>query len=119
MPIETDAIQGWHAHVYYDPATTRAVAAALREQVGARFTAVLGRWHDTKVGPHTQAMYQIKFDNAAFPTLVPFLALNRAGLDILVHPETGDEYADHTAHALWLGHPLEIDGAALRRGPAG
>lgn len=120
MPASIDSIHGWHAHVYYDPATTRAVAARLREAVDAAFPdAVLGRWHDATVGPHTQAMYQIKFDNDLFPTLVPFLALNREGLDVLVHPETGDEYADHTAHALWLGNRLAIDGSVLRRHAVG
>ena len=40
-------ITGWHAHVYYDPATTRAAAEALREGIAAGFPgAVLGRWHD-------------------------------------------------------------------------
>jgi DOPA 4,5-dioxygenase len=30
---------------------------------------------------------------------------------VLVHPESGDEVADHTAHALWLGNrlPLRLD----------
>ncbi len=114
MPQEIDIIDGWHAHVYYDPASTRETAVALRDLVGARFDVVLGRWHDVTVGPHTQAMYQIKFDNALFPTLVPFLALNRSGLDILVHPNTADAYADHLEHALWLGNRLAINGAALR-----
>jgi len=37
--------------------------------------------------------------------------LNRSELTILVHPETGDEYADHLQHALWLGAvlPLRLD----------
>ncbi len=52
MPTETTAIRSWHAHVYYDPAATRDLAAELREQVAARFpAALLGRWHDVKVGP--------------------------------------------------------------------
>jgi DOPA 4,5-dioxygenase len=115
MPQEIEAIDGWHAHVYYDPATTRDTAALLRDQVGARFTVELGRWHDVNVGPHTQAMYQIKFENDQFPTVVPFLALNRMGLDILVHPNTADAYADHLEHALWLGNRLAINGSVLRR----
>ena len=32
------------------------------------------------------------------------------GLNILVHPMTGDDVADHTANPLWLGEPLPIDG---------
>jgi len=40
--------------------------------------------------------------------------LNREGLDVLVHPETGDDVADHMVHALWLGKKLELDIEALR-----
>jgi len=120
MAVSIETIHGWHAHVYYDPTATRAVAEQLRAEVAARYpAAVLGRWHDAHVGPHTQSMYQIRFENDLFATLVPFLALNRAGLDILVHPESGDEYADHLEHALWLGNRLAIDGWVLRRGTAG
>lgn len=110
----TTGITGWHAHVYYDPATTRAVAAALREAIAAGFPdAVLGRWHDLPVGPHPGAMYQVAFAPALFPTLAPFLALNRQGLTILLHPETGRQRADHTAHALWMGAVLPLDVSVL------
>lgn len=35
--------------------------------------------------------------------------LNREGLDILVHPETGDAVADHAVHSLWLGEKLDLN----------
>jgi aromatic ring-cleaving dioxygenase len=34
--------------------------------------------------------------------------LNRDGLTVLLHPETGDDYRDHTAHAAWLGGALKL-----------
>jgi aromatic ring-cleaving dioxygenase len=111
-PAETDAIRGWHAHVYYTP-ETRDQAAALRDWVGARFTTQLGRWHDVPVGPHPQAMYQLAFARDMFPTLVPFLALNRSGLTILVHPNTARPKDDHLLHALWLGAVLPLDASVL------
>jgi aromatic ring-cleaving dioxygenase len=84
-------VTGYHAHVYYDPAATRESAALLRDRVAERFpAALLGRWHDVPVGPHPRAMFQIAFPVALFPTLVPWLMLNRAGLTVLVHPESGD-----------------------------
>ena len=112
---ERDAagISGWHAHIYYDPAS-RARAETLRERIGARFAARLGRWHDQPVGPHPQAMYQVAFAPAELATLIPWLALNRDGLDVLVHPETGDDVADHTDHAIWLGTRLPLDVDFLR-----
>ena len=35
--------------------------------------------------------------------------VNREGLDILVHPETGDSVRDHLVHALWLGKKLKVN----------
>jgi aromatic ring-cleaving dioxygenase len=37
--------------------------------------------------------------------------LNRYGLTVLLHPDTGDAYADHTDRAAWLGGvlPLKLD----------
>jgi DOPA 4,5-dioxygenase len=112
-PADPAAIEGWHAHVYFTP-ETRDHAATLRDWVGERFNVTLGRWHEGKVGPHPQAMYQIAFDNDVFPALVPFLSLNRLGLTILVHPNTKRERDDHLKHALWLGAVLPLDANALR-----
>jgi DOPA 4,5-dioxygenase len=53
-------------------------------------------------------MYQVAFAPAEFPRLVPWLMLNRRGLDILLHPGTGDDLADHTRHAAWLGERLPL-----------
>lgn len=112
-PRDANAIHAWHAHVYFDP-DDRGPALRLREQIGARFpAAVLGRWHAVPVGPHPRAMYQIGFDPALFPTLVPFLALNRTGLTVLVHPESGRPKDDHLKHALWLGEVLALNADIL------
>ena len=109
-PADPARITGYHAHVYYDPhdAQSRAAAMRLRQQVGERYTTVLGRWHDEAVGPHPISMFQIAFEADEFPRLVPFLMLNRAGLRILVHPNTGNGYRDHAIHALWLGEPVKL-----------
>ncbi len=117
-PIEVAVIHDWHAHIYYDQGT-RQHASELRDWVGSRFTAQLGRWHDVPVGPHPQAMYQIAFANEFFPTLVPFLALNRMGLTILVHPNTAYPKDDHLLHALWLGTVLPLDASVLPETEAG
>ncbi len=110
-------IRSYHAHIYYRP-ETRPAAERLREAIGAQFDVELGRWHDEPVGPHPTAMYQVAFPVAEFPRLVPWLMLNRGGLDVLVHPQTEDAYDDHAIHALWLGSklPLRLDGLRRSRG---
>jgi DOPA 4,5-dioxygenase len=111
-PADVTIIRHYHAHIYYDPASSRDRAAHLRERVAAAFPdAALGRWHDAPVGPHPQSMYQIAFPTTLLATLLPWLMLNRDGLTILLHPGTGDAYADHTDHAVWFGGvlPLRLD----------
>jgi aromatic ring-cleaving dioxygenase len=111
-PTETTVIDSYHAHIYYDPAT-RDAAAKLREWVERRFNVRMGSWHDVPVGPHTQAMYQIAFETDLFPTLVPVLMLNRQGLTVLVHPETGRPRDDHLVRSIWMGEVLAINSEVL------
>jgi DOPA 4,5-dioxygenase len=107
------AIHGWHAHVYYDTAT-RPVAEAVRAGLAEHFpAALLGRWHDAPIGPHTRGMFQVAFAPDLLPNLLPWLMLNRDGLAVLVHPETGHELADHMMHAAWLGEILALNTGVL------
>ncbi len=53
-------------------------------------------------------MYQIAFPSGMLGSFLPWLMLNRDGLTILLHPETGDDYLDHTAHAVWFGAVLPL-----------
>ena len=115
---DPSSIVEYHAHVYYDARTTRDRAERLRTRVAAEFPrAKLGRWHDELVGPHTQSMYQIAFPASELASFLPWLMLNRDGLSILLHPETGDDYRDHSAHAAWLGSalPLRLDVFSAQR----
>ncbi|HUY18579.1 MAG TPA: DOPA 4,5-dioxygenase family protein [Candidatus Binataceae bacterium] len=107
-PVDAAAkITGYHAHIYYDEGT-RATAAWLREQIERNFTVTMGRWREEPVGPHPQSMYQVAFESAEFARIVPWLMINRRGLVILVHPNTGDAYTDHATNALWLGEKLAL-----------
>ncbi len=112
-PKEIGAIKDYHAHVYYD-AATKEPAALLRRWVEDRFVMRMGSWHDEPVGPHVQAMYQIAFAPELFPTLVPFLMMNRMGLTVLVHPQSGRPRDDHTVNAMWLGEVLPVKTEVLR-----
>ena len=112
-PAQIEIIDSYHAHIYYDPATTKDVAAKLRQWVEESFTAQMGRWHDVPVGPHPQAMFQILFGAELFPTLVPFLMLNRMGLTVLVHPETGRPRDDHLLNPIWMGAVLKLNADIL------
>jgi aromatic ring-cleaving dioxygenase len=113
MPVDPTRITDYHMHVYYDP-QDRDRAAQLRALVEERFTVRMGRWHDVPVGPHPTAMYQIQFMPDQFPTLVPFVMLNRQGLTVLLHPQSGRPRDDHTLHATWMGEVLPLKTETLK-----
>ena len=101
-------IASFHAHIYFDGPQQRETAMALREAIALRFRVAVGGVHERLVGPHARPMYQVSFEVSLFATLVAWLMLNRQGLAVLVHPNTGRQLSDHTAHALWLGEVLPI-----------
>jgi DOPA 4,5-dioxygenase len=113
-PKDPALIRDYHAHIYYD-AASKDRAALLRGWVEQRFPMVrMGSWHDQPVGPHVQAMYQIAFTPDVLPALAPFLMLNRMGLTVLLHPQSGRPRDDHTLHAVWMGQVLPVKTEVLR-----
>ena len=107
MNHPSSQINGYHAHVYYDPAT-RPVAEKLAEAVTGNFAVTLGGFFDKPVGPHPVANLQLIFTPAEFANVVPWLMLNRGGLDVLIHPLTDDSVRDHDTDAAWLGTPVTL-----------
>jgi len=114
-PKDIAAIEDYHVHIYYDPAS-KDRAALLRRWVEEQYPGQMrmGSWHDEPVGPHVQAMYQIAFSPELLPRLVPFLMLNRMGLTILLHPQSGRPRDDHTLNAVWMGAVLPVKTDVLR-----
>jgi len=102
-------IEGYHAHVYYD-ASTLAQARELCEEAARLFPVTMGRLHQKPVGPHPDWSCQLAFGPEVLSGLLPWLALNRRGLVVFMHPLTGDELADHRDHAIWMGavRPLDL-----------
>lgn len=107
-------IQGWHAHVYFDTETVPA-AEKVRQAVTDQFDIRMGRWHEKLVGPHPRWSYQIGFRPDQFAEIMSWLALNRRGLTVFIHPETGDDLIDHTRHTIWMGEMLDLNLEMFRR----
>lgn len=75
-----------------------------------KFDVPVGRKHQQPVGPHPMWSCQITLTPENFGVVVPWLALNRHGLTVFIHTETGDALKDHTEHAIWMGsmQPLNL-----------
>jgi aromatic ring-cleaving dioxygenase len=63
---------------------------------------------DEPRGPHPVPQFRFTFTAAQFENVVPWLMLNREGLDVLVHPLTDNSYDDHSRYAVWLGAPVTL-----------
>ena len=85
---------GYHAHIYYDPTRTRAVAEGVCAALGENFQVEIDAFRDTPIGPHPIANVLVLFKPDQFAHVVPYLMLHRDGLDVLVHPLTEDAVAD-------------------------
>jgi DOPA 4,5-dioxygenase len=101
-------VKGYHAHVYFD-AATRPVAERLRDTLVDLFAVEPGAFADEPRGPHPIPQFNVIFEIPEFQNIVPWLMLNRQGLDVLVHPLTESNYDDHTRNALWLGTPVALE----------
>jgi aromatic ring-cleaving dioxygenase len=106
-------IDGYHAHVYYD-AASRPRAAALRDRAAAALGVECRDLSDAPRGPHPVPQFRFTFTAAQFADIVPWLMLNRGGLDVLVHPLTANSYGDHSAYAIWLGEPKALRLSGMR-----
>jgi DOPA 4,5-dioxygenase len=112
----TAAIQGYHAHVYFDAASV-ARARALCERAAAQFPLKLGRVHEKPVGPHPDWSCQLAFRAELFAQVVPWLMMNREGLVVFVHPLTGNDLVDHRDRAMWMGAMRPLDLSVLSETP--
>lgn len=102
--------KAYHAHIYFGPDTVTQ-ARALAEEAGRLFKVQVGRVHEQEVGPHPKWSVQIAFAAHEFDKLIPWLDEHRGNLDVFVHGLTGNDLADHTTYAYWLGNewPLKLE----------
>ncbi|MBS0241475.1 MAG: DOPA 4,5-dioxygenase family protein [Proteobacteria bacterium] len=101
-------IQGFHAHVYFDASTVekaRAICTRAAQELGLE----MGRVHEKPVGPHPDWSCQLAFAPEKIGPVVSWLMLNRDGLVVLIHPETGSALEDHRDRAMWMGQSRPLD----------
>ena len=102
------AIRDFHAHIYYDAEQVEE-AKAVAAEAQARFGVPVGHFHLRPVGPHPRGSVQLTVLPEQFGEFAQWAALNRRGLTIFAHAETGDDLADHTKHVIWFGPSERLD----------
>lgn len=60
-------------------------------------------------------MFEVNlFTPQQFGSFIPWLTIHRGPLSALVHPNTDDEYRDHTQRAIWMGQPFPLHTGMLK-----
>lgn len=70
--------------------------------------------HQKPVGPHPCWSCQLTVRPEDFGQVIPWLALNRNGLIVFIHPDTGEDVKDHSEYAIWMGKVEEINLSFLK-----
>jgi DOPA 4,5-dioxygenase len=102
------AIRDFHAHIYFDPEQI-GEAQALAREAQALFRVPVGHFHLRPVGPHPRGSCQLTLLPEQFGEFAQWAVLNRKGLTIFAHAETGEDLADHTDHVIWFGPSETLD----------
>ena len=112
MTERMSAITEYQAHIYFD-AATREQADRLCKAAGEAFGVKIGRMHDKPVGPHPRGCCQLTVRTEQLAQVLPWLVLNRQGLTVFAHAQTGNALKDHTEHVIWLGPSETLTLSAL------
>ncbi|MBI3440594.1 MAG: DOPA 4,5-dioxygenase family protein [Proteobacteria bacterium] len=105
-------VQDYDIHIYFESdAPSKKTAGQVALEIKRLFPDAVLDIHrlDAKVGPHTAPNWAVNITPESFGEVVSWLQRHSEGLSILIHPHTGDEIADHTNSALWLGKPIELN----------
>lgn len=98
----------FHAHVYFDEASTQ-TARAVCEAASEAFSLEVGRHHEKPVGPHPKWSCQLTLSRAQLRPLIAWLGDHRQELTIFIHALSGHDLTDHTEHVFWLGEPVALN----------
>lgn len=100
----------YHAHVYFSDSTyEKADSLRLKAHAHFRNRIRLSAMINRPIGPHPLPMFELDFNGVDYKEVVGWLETHRQGLDILIHPLSGEALADHTTLALFLGNRLDLN----------
>jgi aromatic ring-cleaving dioxygenase len=80
----------------------------LRDTIAGALGVEVGELSNEPKRPHPVPQFRFMFRAAQFENIVPWLMLNRQGLDLLVHPLADNSSEDRLRYAAWLGSPVPL-----------
>ncbi|GAA6006506.1 hypothetical protein JCM11491_004987 [Sporobolomyces phaffii] len=97
-------------HIYYSTQPQLEHARKLHSRIRYEFPELrVYKFWEQPIGPHPEPMFEVNtFTPSQFGALFGFLTAYRGDLNVLIHPNTDDELADHTTKATWMGNKLEL-----------
>ncbi|KAI4517416.1 hypothetical protein K525DRAFT_273635 [Schizophyllum commune Loenen D] len=103
---------GFDFHIYYmeNIPTQKQFARELHERIRREFPELhIKTFWERPIGPHPVAMFEVDtFTPHTTGVLFSWLAVHRGPLSVLIHPNTGDDYRDHTELPIWMGQPWPL-----------
>ncbi|KAF2158056.1 hypothetical protein K461DRAFT_274300 [Myriangium duriaei CBS 260.36] len=111
-PIDNGIRGGFDVHVYFQQQHEWELnfAKELWQRIRLEFPELrIYRVWDKPIGPHPIGSFEVNIHSPAqFGAFIPWLVINRGPLSALVHPNTGEEWRDHTQRASWLGPAIPL-----------
>lgn len=101
-------MNNFHVHIYFEPESLeKARFLAGRARLTNLFEFV--KIHEQPLGPHPMGMVECHFCAPSYISVLDWVEGNRGSFSALIHPDTGDDFKDHTDGVQWLGRELPLD----------
>ncbi|KAF8054969.1 DOPA-like domain-containing protein [Lyophyllum atratum] len=117
-PIDSSN-NGFDFHIYYMHTVESDLmyARELHERIRREFPELrIYKFWEKPVGPHPTAMFEVNtFTPHQTGALFSWLTVNRGPCSVLIHPNTNDEYKDHTELLSWMGKPWPLHTEMLKK----
>lgn len=101
-------IEKYHFHLYYELENI-GLATEVRNRLSEVFDVEIGRLWDRPVGPHPIGSCQVTVPVNMFEKVSAWFLINRNGIDLFIHPITGDNLADHKDFIMWIGKSYQLN----------
>ncbi len=99
----------FHFHLYYPVEEITKATKALEKLAQDKQDIPIGRIWDRPVGPHPIGSCQVTVQKENFLEMIEWFLNNRQGFTVFIHPDTGNDYADHTDHVIWMGKEYRLN----------